>query len=84
MNIQLTGLSRKSGEAQITRSIAMIKHLAEEALTALETYNRYDIRTDRYAHSTELIYELRAALDHKRQPLREPRVTTLFKDDNHD
>jgi hypothetical protein len=56
-----------------------LEKLAAEALTALETYNRYDIKTDRYAHSTELIYELRAALDHKRQLLREPRVTDLFK-----
>jgi hypothetical protein len=36
-----------------------LEKLAAEALTALETYNRYYIETDRYAHSTELIYELR-------------------------
>ena len=45
--------------------------LAAEALTALETYNVYNIRTDRYAHSTELIYELRDVLKHKHQNLRE-------------
>lgn len=53
--------------------------LASEALVALETYNQYDIKTDRYAHSTELIYELRSALNHKRVPLREPRKLELFK-----
>ena len=56
-----------------------IEKLAAEALTALETYNSYDIGTDRYAHSTELIYELRDALKHKREPMRELRRTELFK-----
>jgi hypothetical protein len=58
-----------------------LEKLAAEALTALETYNRYHIETDRYAHSTELIYELRDALNHKREPLRESRRTELFKNE---
>lgn len=57
----------------------MLDKLAAEALTALETYNHYYIETDRYEHSTELIYELRVALNHKREPLREPINTKLFK-----
>jgi hypothetical protein len=56
-----------------------LQTLLGEALTALETYNRYDIGTDSYAHSTDLIYELRKVLDHKRSPLREPRKMDLFK-----
>ena len=56
-----------------------VEKLAAEALTALETYNTYDIGTDRYAHSTELIYELRDVLKHKREPMRESRRTELFK-----
>ena len=56
-----------------------LEKLAGEALTALETYNSYDIGTDRYAHSTELIYELRDVLRHKREPMRESRRIELFK-----
>lgn len=56
-----------------------LEKIAGEALVALETYNRYNIKTDRYLHSTDLIYELREVLNHKRSPLREPIVRTLFK-----
>jgi phosphoribosyl-ATP pyrophosphohydrolase len=56
-----------------------LEKIAGEALLALDTYNQYDIKTDRYAHSTDLIYELRVVLNHKRTPLREPVVRTLFK-----
>ncbi len=55
----------------------MLEKLASEALTALETYNYYDIGTDRFVHSTDLIFELRKALNHKREPLREPRIAEL-------
>jgi hypothetical protein len=55
-----------------------LEKIAGEALLALETYNRYYIETDRYAHSTDLIYELRVVLSHKRTPLREPVVQTLY------
>jgi hypothetical protein len=48
-----------------------LKKLAGEALTALEKYNRYEIKTDSYDHSTNLIYDLRDVLNHKRMPLRE-------------
>jgi len=48
-----------------------LKKLAGEALTALEKYNRYEIKTDSYDHSTKLIYDLRDVLNHKRMPLRE-------------
>ena len=48
-----------------------LKKLAGEALTALEKYNRYEIKTDSYYHSTNLIYDLRDVLNHKRMPLRE-------------
>ncbi|CAB4152115.1 hypothetical protein UFOVP586_52 [uncultured Caudovirales phage] len=47
-----------------------LKKLAGEALTALEKYNRYEIKTDSYDHSTKLIYDLRDVLNHKRMPLR--------------
>lgn len=56
-----------------------LKRCASEALTALETYNIYDIKTDRYAHSTDLIYELRNVVSHKRQPLRESKQIKLFR-----
>jgi hypothetical protein len=55
----------------------MLEKLTAEALTALETYNYYDIGTDRFVHSTDLIFELRKALNHKREPLREPRIAEL-------
>jgi hypothetical protein len=55
----------------------MLEKLTAEALTALETYNHYDIGTDKFVHSTDLIFELRKALNHKREPLREPRITEL-------
>ena len=55
----------------------MLEKLAAEALTALETYNHYDIGTDKFVHSTDLIFELRKALNHKREPLREPRIAEL-------
>jgi hypothetical protein len=51
-----------------------LEKIAGEALLALETYNIYYIETDRYWHSTDLIYELRKVLKHKRTPLREPVV----------
>ena len=51
-----------------------LEKIAGEALLALETYNVYDIKTDTYWHSTDLIYELRKVLNHKRTPLREPVV----------
>ncbi len=47
-----------------------LEKIAGEALVALETYNLYDIKTDTYWHSTDLIYELRKVLNHKRTPLR--------------
>jgi hypothetical protein len=53
-----------------------LKKLAGEALTALEKYNRYEIKTDSYDHSTNLIYDLRDVLNHKRMPLREQWDTT--------
>ena len=56
-----------------------MEQLAGEALTAIETYNQYDIKTDSYAHSTDLIWKLRSALKHKRMPLQEPIKTKLFK-----
>ena len=56
-----------------------MEQLAGEALTAIETYNQYDIKTDSYAHSTDLIWKLRSALKHKRMPLQEPIKTELFK-----
>ena len=54
----------------------MLEKLAAEALTVLETYNYYDIGTDKFVHST-LIFELRKALNHKRERLREPRIAEL-------
>jgi hypothetical protein len=55
----------------------MLEKLAAEALTALETYNYYDIGADKFVHSTDLIFELRKALNHKREPLREPLISEL-------
>jgi len=55
----------------------MLEKLAAEALTALETYNYYDIGTDKFVHSTDLIFELRKALNHKREPLSEPLISEL-------
>ena len=51
--------------------------LASEALNALRTYNRYDIKTDTYAHSTELIRELQLEMYKHggvHVPMREPDV----------
>jgi len=50
--------------------------LASEALNALRTYNRYDIGSDTYAHSTELIRDLeRVTIKHNIYvPMREPDI----------
>ena len=59
--------------------ITDLERCAGEALMALEWYNEYDIGTDRYAHSTDLIHELRKVLNHRRECMREPPGKWPFK-----
>ena len=58
-----------------------LAELASEALNALKTYNTYDIGSDTYAHSNDLIRELEREMI-KRDvyvPMREPKVMKLFR-----
>ena len=58
-----------------------LAELSSEALNALKTYKTYDIGSDTYAHSTELIRELQSEL-YKYDvhvPMREPKVMKLFR-----
>lgn len=67
---------KQAAIAEIDATDNLLKKLSGEALSALEIYNTYNIKTDSYRHSTNLIYELRSVLEHKRIRLREWRSLT--------